>query len=116
MLKVTLSNQNNLINSTNNGTANMKNNVKNITVERDELDSFCDSLPEPIIAQPVVKTIRGSGLELFLKYPGALVRLVQGGAPIFFKNYDQVVFELDGMPNVDMSSLMPKTAYYQHLH
>jgi hypothetical protein len=87
-----------------------------VTVERDDLDSFCDSLPEPIIAQPFVKTVRGRGLELFLKYPGALVRLVQGGVPIFFKNYEQVAFELDGVPNVDMSTLIPKTGYYQDLN
>jgi hypothetical protein len=89
-----------------------------MNLERDELDSFCDGLPEPIVAQPVVKTIRGRGrgLELFLKYPGALVRLVEDGVPCVFPSFDMVAFELDGVPNVDISSLMPKTAYYQHLN
>lgn len=86
-----------------------------MNLERDELDSFCDSLSEPIVAQPVVKTVRGRGLELFLKYPGALVRLVEDGVPCVFPSFDMVAYELDGVPNVDISSLMPKTAYYQHL-
>jgi len=87
-----------------------------VTVERDDLDSYCDSLPEPIIARPFVKTVRGRGLELFLKFPGALVRLVEDGVPCIFPSFDMVVFELDGVPNVDISRLMPKTAYYQHLN
>ncbi|MGZ8238568.1 MAG: hypothetical protein ACXWTY_11950 [Methylobacter sp.] len=87
-----------------------------MNLERDELDNFCDGLPEPIVAQPVVKTVRGRGLELFLKYPGALVRLVEDGVPCVFPSFDMVAFELDGVPNVDISSLMPKTAYYQHLN
>ncbi len=87
-----------------------------VILERDELDSFCDGLPEPIIAWPVVKKVRGIGLELFLKYPGTLVRLVDDGVPCIFPSMDMVVFELDGVPNIDISSLMPKTAYYQHLN
>lgn len=83
------------------------------TIDREELDTFCDELPEPIIAKPRVKKVRG-GLKLYLEYPGAFINVVEGGKPCVFPTYDMVVHELCEVENVDISSLLPKTAYFQY--
>lgn len=46
-----------------------------MNLERQELYSFCDLLPESIIARPVVTATRGWGLTLALEYQGQRVTL-----------------------------------------
>ncbi len=87
-----------------------------MSVDRRELDSFCDGLPEPIIASPVVLASRGRGLLLALDYPGAPVTLTEDGKPCRFRSVDDVIFELDGIPNVDASRLVVETANYWGAH
>ena len=52
-----------------------------MSLDRQELYSFCDLLPEPIIARPVVTASRGRGLTLALEYQGQRVTLTEGGKP-----------------------------------
>lgn len=86
-----------------------------MTLERQELYSFCDLLPEPIIARPVVTATRGRGLTLALEYQGQRVTLTEGGKPYKFCSVDAVMFELDGAPNVDTARLVIEAAnYWQH--
>jgi hypothetical protein len=90
-----------------------------ITVEREKLDDFCDKLPEPFVAKPIVKPVRGSRgrrLTLGLEYPGTFAEIIENREPCIFPSIDMIVAELDGMPNVDVSELMPKTAYWQYAH
>lgn len=84
-----------------------------MNLERDELYRFCDHIPEPYIAEPVVKSVKGGGLTLVLKYANSLVNVVEGGKPCVFPSYDMVVDALCEAENVDISSLLPKTAYFQ---
>lgn len=81
-----------------------------LNLERRKLHSFCDDLPEPIIACPVVTASRGRGMTLALKYPGALVTLTERGRPYRFNSIDDIMLELDGAPNVDQSCLVVEVA------
>jgi len=80
-----------------------------MNLERTELDSFCDNLPDPIIARPILTATRGRGLTVALKYPGALITLTEGGKPFRFCSVDDVMVELEGTPNLDTSRLIIKT-------
>lgn len=83
-----------------------------MNLERDELYTFCDLLPEPIIAKPVATAIRNRGLTLAIEYDGRRALLTEHGRPCEFKSIDSVMFELDGAPNVDMTHLVIETANY----
>ncbi len=83
-----------------------------MNLERQELYSFCDLLPAPIIAQPVITATRGRGLSLALEYQGQRVTLTEDGKPCTFCSVDAVMFELDGAPNVDTARLVIETAKY----
>lgn len=83
-----------------------------MNLERQELYSFCDLLPAPIIAQPVITAARGRGLSLALEYQGQRVTLTEDGKPCKFCSVDAVMFELDGAPNVDTARLVIETAKY----
>lgn len=85
-----------------------------MNLDRNELDSFCDHLPEPIIARPVMTPTRGRGMTLSLEYQGQRVTLTENGKPCKFRSVDAVMFELDGVPHVDTSRLVIETATYWH--
>lgn len=86
-----------------------------MNLDRQELYSFCDLLPAPIIARPVVTATRGRGLTLALEYQGQRITLTEGGKPCKFRSVDAVMFELDGAPNVDTDRLVIEAAHYwQH--
>lgn len=85
-----------------------------MSLDRRELYSFCDHLPEPVIARPVVTARRGRGLTLALEYQGQRVTLTEGGKPFKFCSVDDVMFELDGAPNIDISRLIIETDNYWH--
>lgn len=86
-----------------------------MSLERKELYTFCDSLPEPIIARPVVIATRGRGLALALEFNGQRVNLIEDGKPLKFNSVDAVMFELDGAPNLDTTNMSIETnSYWQH--
>ena len=86
-----------------------------MNLERKELYTFCDFLPEPIIANPVVIAARGHGLTLALEYEGQRVILIEDGKPLKFRSIDAIMFELDGAPNLDTNSIVIETNnYWQH--
>ncbi len=86
-----------------------------MNLERRELYTFCDLLPEPIIARPVVIATRGRGLTLALEFDGQRVKLTENGKPLKFSSFDAVMFELDGAPNLDTSNIVIETSsYWQH--
>jgi hypothetical protein len=86
-----------------------------MNLEREELYSFCDLLPEPVIARPVATATRGKGLTLALEYEGHRVTITEGGKPYKFHSVDAVMFELDGAPHVDTERLVIETAsYWKH--
>lgn len=86
-----------------------------MTLERRELDAFCDALPEPIIARPVALASRGRGMALALDCDGQRVTLTDNGQPCNFSTIDAILFELDGAPNVDTSRLeVDLSTYWQH--
>jgi hypothetical protein len=83
----------------------------NLTIERGELYRFCDDLPAPIVAVPVVTGRRGEGLHLHLRYRDTMVTLVErDGKPCRFRSVDEIIFELDGAPNVRAERLVVDTA------
>lgn len=82
----------------------------NLTIERGELYRFCDDLPAPIVAVPVVTGRRGEGLHLHLRYRGTMVTLVEFGRPCRFRSVDEIIFELDGAPNVRTERLVVDTS------
>lgn len=79
--------------------------IATMNLERKELYSFCDHLPKPVVARPVVIAKRGRGLILNLEYDGQRVELVEGGKPLKFKSIDAIMFELDGTPNLDANNI-----------
>ena len=84
-------------------------------LERKELDTFCDLLPEPIIARPVLVAARWLGLTLVLEFDGQRVELIEDALPLRFCSIDAVIFELDGVPNLDKSNILIETkSYWQH--
>lgn len=86
-----------------------------MNLERGELYSFCDNLPAPIIARPIVTPARGRGMTLSLEYEGQRVTLTEGGKPCRFRSVDAVMFELDGAPHVDTSRLLVEAGnYWRH--
>lgn len=86
-----------------------------MNLERKELYTFCDLLPEPVIARPVVIAVRGRGLTLAIEYEGRRVKLVEDGKPLKFRSFDAVMFELDGAPNLDTNNIVIETnSYWQH--
>lgn len=86
-----------------------------MNLERRELYTFCDLLPEPIIARPVVIAARGRGLTLALEFDGKRVKLIEDGKPLKFNSVDAVMFELDGAPNLDTNNIVIETnSYWQH--
>lgn len=90
-------------------------NMATMNLERKELYSFCDLLPEPVIARPVVIAGRGRGLTLALEYQGQRVELTEGGKPLKFSSVDAIMFELDGAPNLDITNIIIETeSYWQH--
>lgn len=84
--------------------------IKNL--DRKNLYAFCDELPEPVLAQPIVTATRGRGLTLAFAYPGGRVTLTEGGKPFKFCSIDEVMYELDGTPNIDTSRLVIETSNY----
>jgi hypothetical protein len=88
----------------------MDNNIMNL--DRDHLYQFCDQLPEPVIARPVLTAYRGRGMTLAIEAQGSLNLLVEYGQPITFDSIEAVLFELDGTPNVDTSRLVIETGHY----
>jgi hypothetical protein len=89
--------------------------IEEKSVELEDLDKFCDLLPEPIIAKPVVRG-RGRKRTLSLQYPGNLVNVVENGKPRLFQSIDLIVYWLDGVPNVDSSKLIEKTVFWQYAY
>jgi hypothetical protein len=86
-----------------------------MSLERKELYTFCDSLPEPIIARPVLIAKRGRGLVLALEFDGKRVKLIEDGKLLKFNSVDEVMFELDGAPNIDTANISIETnSYWQH--
>lgn len=86
-----------------------------MNLERKELYTFCDLLPEPVIARPVVIAARGHGLTLAIEYEGQRVILIEDGKPLRFRSVNAVMFELDGAPNLDTNNIVIKTeSYWQH--
>lgn len=83
-----------------------------MNLERDDLYTFCDLLPAPIIARPVATATRNRGMTLSIEYEGKRVLLTERGKPCKFGSIDSVMFELDGAPNVDTSALVIETANY----
>ena len=87
-----------------------------MNLERRDLYDFCDLLPEPIIARPVVTPARGRGMALSLDCGGQRVTLTNNGRPCKFASLDAVMFELDGAPNVDTDRLVIEAENYWHGH
>lgn len=86
-----------------------------MTLERRELYAFCEALPEPIIARPVVLASRGRGMALALDCDGQRVTLTDNGLPCNFSSIDAILYELDGTSNVDTSRLeVDLSTYWQH--
>lgn len=85
-----------------------------INLERTALNCFCDHLPEPLVARPVVTARRGNGLTLALEYEGHRVMLMEDGKPFKFCTLDDVIAELSDVPNVDCSHLVIDTGSYWH--
>lgn len=86
--------------------------MKTQSLERDALYEFCDLLPAPIIAMPVLTATRGLGFTLSLTYEDTSVILITDGKPCNFPSVDAVMFELDGAPNVDTSRLVIDAGRY----
>jgi hypothetical protein len=82
----------------------MDKNIMNL--DRKQLYQFCDELPGPIIARPVLTAYRGRGMTLALEAQGALMLLVERGQPVTFDSLEAVLWELDGAPNVDTSRII----------
>lgn len=82
---------------------------KIIYLDLAELHSFFDALPDPLIASVVVTPFYGRGMALSLKYPGAMVTLVEDDRPCLFSSLDAIIGELDAVPNVDATSLVVDT-------
>lgn len=80
--------------------------MRKTTLERSELYTFCDELPAPVVAVPVVTGKRGTGLQLHLRYRGEQVTIVENGRACTFRSLDDVVFALDGAPNVRTQRLI----------
>jgi hypothetical protein len=76
-----------------------------MTLERHELYAYCENLPEPIVARPVVILFFRRGMNLALDCNGRRVTLTEIGQPCTFSSIDAIVYELDGTSNVDMSRL-----------
>ena len=86
-----------------------------IALERRELYAYCENLPAPIIARPVVIASLGRGMALALDCDGQRVTLTDNGQPCNFSTIDAILFELDGAPNVDTSLLeIDLSTYWQH--
>jgi hypothetical protein len=85
-------------------------------LDRDELYHFCDLLPEPIIARPVVTPTRERGMILSLEFEGQRVTLTENGKPYKFRSLDAVMFELDGADNVDTTRLVVEAGNYWKWH
>lgn len=81
-------------------------------IDRQNLYDFCDKLPEPVLARPIVTATRGRGLTLALAIPGGRVTLTEDGKPYKFCSIDEIMFELDGTPNLDTSGLVIETSNY----
>jgi len=82
---------------------------KIIHLDLAKLHSFFDALPDPIIANVVITPVFGRGMALSLKYPGAIVTLVEDGRPCLFSSLESIIGELDAVPNVDTTSLVVDT-------
>lgn len=88
----------------------MDKNIMNL--DRDQLYQYCDLLPEPVIARPVLTAYRGRGMTLALETKGLLTLLVERGQPVTFDSIAAVLYELDGAPNVDTSRLIIETGQF----
>ena len=87
-----------------------------MNLDRRELYDFCDLLPEPVMARPVVTPVRGRGMALSLDCGGQRVMLTNNGRPCKFASLDAVMFELDGAPNVDTARLVIDVSNYWNGH
>lgn len=83
------------------------------TIERGELWKFCDTLPEPINARPVVLPMLGRGLFLALDCDGRRLTLTEQGQPWHFASLDEIIRELEDAPNVDLSGLAVDLSTYR---
>jgi hypothetical protein len=83
-----------------------------VSLDRDALYEFCDLLPAPIIAMPVLTATRGRGFTLSLECADKSVILIEDGKPCNFSSIDAIMFELDGAPNVDTSRLVINAGRY----
>jgi hypothetical protein len=81
-------------------------------INRETLYEFCDLLPAPVMARPVLTATRGRGFILSLECGNDRVTLAENGQPCNFSSIDAVMFELDGAPNVDTSSLVIDAGRY----
>lgn len=86
-----------------------------IALERRELYAYCENLPAPIIARPVVIASLGRGMALALDCDGQRVTLTDNGQPCNFSSIDAILYELDGTSNVDKSRLeVDLSTYWPH--
>mgnify|MGYP003596379516 CR=1 FL=1 len=83
------------------------------TIERGDLWTFCDTLPEPINARPVVLPMLGRGLFLALDCDGRRLTLTEQGQPWHFASLDEILRELEDAPNVDLSGLAVDLSTYR---
>lgn len=87
-----------------------------INLDRRDLYRFCDGLPAPVLARPVVNATLGRGLTLALDAAGERFVLTEDGKPCKFASIDDVMYELDGAPNVDATSLVVDLGNYWKRH
>lgn len=90
---------------------------KLVNVDRQDFSLYCDErIPAPFVARPIVVAVRGRGLVVTLEYPGVRVCLTDGGRPTRFGSIHDVMSELDGVPNIDVTRLVIDTRHYWPTH
>ena len=84
-------------------------NAQTQMIEIQELPTFCDGLPAPIIGKPVLTANRSRGLMLEIDCAGQRVTVAHDGAPIWFPSLDAVMYELDGIANLERGMIAVQT-------
>jgi hypothetical protein len=87
--------------------------TQSANIERAELWKFCDNLPEPINARPVVLPMLGRGLFLALDCDGRRLTLTEQGQPWHYSSIDEIIRELEDAPNVDLPGLAVDLSTYR---
>lgn len=75
------------------------------TIDINDVFSFCENLPEPIIAKPIIIHRMHRALTLELEFDGSRVTVTEGGIPCMFASIDSIIYEIQDASNIDMSRL-----------